>query len=219
MGDDWTDQALLSRLRDDPAALECLYRRHVARVMSYAVRRLDQPADIADLVAATFLAVLESARTYDPSRGDVLPWIIGIARRIEATRRWRLGREQAASMRVASWRDLHGDDITRIEGLVDQARFDRQMESALACLSSAHREAIWLVGVDGLRPEEAAAVVGVSAAAFRMRLSRGRRALARALGDAAGLKAAGRRKAPGGLRLSGDRTVVACSTAAGEVTP
>lgn len=79
MNDERTDAELLVCVRDDPRALEALYRRHVGRVVAYATRRCDQPADVADLVAAAFLAVLESASTYDPTLGDALPWILGIA--------------------------------------------------------------------------------------------------------------------------------------------
>lgn len=63
----------------DQGALEELFRRHRRRVMSYATRRCAQPADVADVVSATFLAVLDSAGSFDPARGAVVPWLIGIA--------------------------------------------------------------------------------------------------------------------------------------------
>jgi RNA polymerase sigma-70 factor (ECF subfamily) len=51
------DEDLLRRLSSDPAAFEVFYRRHVDRVIGFAARRVADPADAADLVAATFVTV------------------------------------------------------------------------------------------------------------------------------------------------------------------
>ena len=64
------DEDLLRRLSSDPAAFELFYRRHVDRVIGFAARRVTDPADAADLVAATFVTVLTAARSYDPGRGE-----------------------------------------------------------------------------------------------------------------------------------------------------
>ena len=68
--------------------------------------------------------------------------------------------------------------------------FERQLETALAELPLAHREVLLLVGVEGLRPAEAAVVCGVSPEALRQRLSRARALLAERLEDARRLPAA-----------------------------
>jgi DNA-directed RNA polymerase specialized sigma24 family protein len=70
---DAPDTELLATLGTDPAAFEEFYRRHVAAVTAFAVRRLDRPEDVADLVASVFLAVIESVDRYDPSRGRPEP--------------------------------------------------------------------------------------------------------------------------------------------------
>lgn len=57
------------------------YRRHVDRVVGYAARRLREPADVADLVGATFTTVLTAAPSYDPARGEPTAWLLGIASR------------------------------------------------------------------------------------------------------------------------------------------
>src|SRR5262245_8186081 len=74
----------LARVRSDAASLELLYRRHVKRVGAYAARRCREPQDVADLVAATFLTVVDSAHTFDPRRGEVSSWILGIAANVWA---------------------------------------------------------------------------------------------------------------------------------------
>jgi DNA-directed RNA polymerase specialized sigma24 family protein len=66
--DSITDAELVLRLPGDAAAFEELFRRHRRSVVAYATRRCSQPADVADLVAATFLAVLTSSATYSRPR-------------------------------------------------------------------------------------------------------------------------------------------------------
>jgi DNA-directed RNA polymerase specialized sigma24 family protein len=49
-----TDQDLLARLRSDPAAFGEFYLRHVGKVVAAVTRRVDDPAEVRDLVAAAF---------------------------------------------------------------------------------------------------------------------------------------------------------------------
>ena len=51
---------------------------------------------------------------------------------------------------------------------------ERRLEAALAGLPIAYREVLLLVGIEGLRPAEAAQVLGISGDALRQRLSRAR---------------------------------------------
>jgi DNA-directed RNA polymerase specialized sigma24 family protein len=62
MNDHQTDRELLAELSTDRSAFELFYRRHVGRVIRFAARRLRDPADVADLTAATFVEALTSAR-------------------------------------------------------------------------------------------------------------------------------------------------------------
>ncbi|HVX20487.1 MAG TPA: RNA polymerase sigma factor [Acidimicrobiales bacterium] len=185
MHDQLTDRDLLARLPADRAAFEELYRRHVDRVVGFAARRVHQPADVADVVADTFVTVLTSCRGYDPGRGEPTAWLLGIAARLIANRRRRRHRERLATGRIAGRRLLDADDVDRLADRIDAARATDAVARAMDHLKPPAREALLLVGADGLTPAEAAQVVGISAAAFRMRLTGARRALARAM-DAAG---------------------------------
>ena len=60
---------------------------------------------------------------------------------------------------------------------------ERRVEAALGTLPVAYREALLLVGVEGLRPAEAAAVCGITPEAMRQRLSRARASMARSIDD------------------------------------
>jgi RNA polymerase sigma-70 factor (ECF subfamily) len=67
---------------------------------------------------------------------------------------------------------------------------ERRLEVALASLPVTYREALLLVGVEGLRPAEAARVCGISGDALRQRLSRARALLEQRLRDTSPLLAA-----------------------------
>jgi RNA polymerase sigma factor (sigma-70 family) len=176
------DEDLLRRLSSDPVAFEVFYRRHVDRVIGFATRRVTDPADAADLVAATFVTVLDAARSYDPGRGEPGAWLLGITARLIVNARRRKVRESAALARIAGRRLIDQSDIERLEERIDAARSSRAMIAALERLRPRAREALLLVGAAGLQPAEAARVLGISPAAFRMRLSSARRALDKAAG-------------------------------------
>lgn len=178
------DEDLLRRLSSDPAAFEVFYRRHVDRVIGFAVRRVTDPADAADLVAATFVTVLTAARSYDPGRGEPGAWLLGIAARLIVNARRRKARESAALARIAGRRLIGPSDIERLEERIDAARSSQAVIAALERLRPRAREALLLVSEAGLRPAEAARVLGISPAAFRMRLSAARRALDKAVAAA-----------------------------------
>jgi RNA polymerase sigma-70 factor (ECF subfamily) len=178
------DRELVGRLQSDPRAFEELYRRHVRRLTAYVATRCRQPADAADLVATTFVAALESAERYDPARGDVLPWLIGIARHLssDATRYAR--REREALAQVAGWRSLSEDETAELVARIDAAREVADLEGALRRLHVRDREPLVLLGYVGFTSAEAAQAMGISGAAFRVRVMRARRALRKARAQA-----------------------------------
>jgi RNA polymerase sigma factor (sigma-70 family) len=180
-----TDKDLLSQLSTDPAAFETFYWRHLDRVIGFAARRVREPPDVADVVAATFLTVLTAARSYDPGRGEPSAWLLGITARLIANENRRRYRENAATARIIGRRLIDASDIERLEERIDAARSSQQVAEALSRLKPGDREVLLLVSADGLTPAEAARVLGIGAAACRMRLTSARRALSKAIDKAA----------------------------------
>jgi RNA polymerase sigma factor (sigma-70 family) len=179
--DEPSDAELLARLRDDPESLALFYRRHVVAVERYAVRRCAQPDDVADLVSATFLSVLDTAPAFDERRGPALPWLLGVAHHLLARSFFESERQDMLAARIGGQRKVDGEDFARLEEAIDAAKDLKAVEGALAGMSFAEREVIWLTSRDALSTEEAAQVLGVSLATFRVRLHRARRTLRRAL--------------------------------------
>ena len=162
--------------RDARAAerFEELFRGHHRAVAAYARRRA--PGDTSDdVVANTFLVAW---RRLDEVPADSLPWLLAVARNVIATQQ--RGSRRRGALRV---RLEHADGSTAPRSAVEEPA--GQVAAALGRLPANDREAITLIAWDGLRPAEAATVLGQSPAAFRVRLHRAKRRLRREL-DRAG---------------------------------
>jgi RNA polymerase sigma factor (sigma-70 family) len=149
-----------------------MYRQCEPRVLAYALRRA--PPEVAkDAVAEAFLAAW---RRFDDLSSDPLPWLVGATRKALANQRRSSGRQMRLTGRLASLAVVGAAPA----GSSEEASATR---AALARLSATEREALLLIGWDGLSPSQAAASLGCSATAFRVRLHRARRRFARLLAD------------------------------------
>lgn len=180
--DQRSDEELLPLIGHDAAALEIVYRRNVARVTAFAVRRAANPEEAADLVASVFVEAMASAARFDRRRGAALPWLLGIAAHQHAGTVRRRVREQKAVQRLAGRDLLDRDDYQRLRERIDAERVAPRLREALQALPPGEREMLDLVAIDGLTPQEAAEALGLRPVTARMRLSRGRAKLRRALG-------------------------------------
>ena len=166
-----------SEIDEEPARFRRCYADNFPLLLAYAVRRVEQPEDAADVVAETFLIAWRRLREV-PDGDDARLWLYGVARRVLANhhragvRRERLGerlRQRLTSVFAA-------DPAVEVpERLVVQA--------ALARLGEMDREVLMLTVWEGLEPREVAGVLGVNAAAVRTRLSRARARLRALTGD------------------------------------
>jgi len=167
----------LAQIATDPEALEAFYRRHIEAISQFVARRTDSPHVAADLVADVFVAAMDSAHTYHPSRGTELEWLYGVARNTISADRRRAAREKRLENRIAGRRLLDSDDVSRIEERIDAERSARRIRDAIAGLPASERAVLELVAIDGLSIAEAAAVLGIRQGTARVRLHRARRSL------------------------------------------
>jgi RNA polymerase sigma-70 factor (ECF subfamily) len=177
------DADLLARLGTDPEAVELLYRRHVAAVAAFVARRLPDADAVADVVSSTFLAAIRGADGFDRRRSPdgARFWLLGIARHEIADHQGRAGRQEALARRDRGGAALSEDETARIDELIDAQRLAPEIQAGLDRLSAPVRDAFVLVAVDGFSQADAAAVLGISSAALRARLTRARLHLRRHL--------------------------------------
>jgi RNA polymerase sigma factor (sigma-70 family) len=161
----------------DPDALEAFYREHVESVQRFVARRVSDPHLAADLTADVFLEAIGACARYRPDLGPPGAWLFGVARNVLAMHVRRRVREARAVSRIQGRRLLDADSVQRIVERIDAEREARELWHALSQLEEGQRAVVELVAVDGLTPTEAAAVLGISSGAARVRLHRARHSL------------------------------------------
>src|SRR5436190_17544422 len=171
----------LRRIAHDPDAFGAYYLRHVEDVQRFVARRVSDPQLAADLTADVFVAAIESAASYRPSRGRPIAWLFGVARNVVAGERRRGEREGRALLRLAGRDLLDEDDLARMHARIDAAAQARELYGALDELPDAQRALLELTALDGLSAAEAARAVGVHPVTARVTLHRARAAMRDAL--------------------------------------
>lgn len=131
------------------------------------------PGDHADdVVSEAFLVVWRRLDELPGTHDDARAWIFGIARNVLLNDHRSEQRRTALGVRLADAADRPSTD-GHVDGVVSGVDLAR----AWRCLSETHQEALALAAFEGLSAPHAATVLGISPVAFRLRLSRARRAL------------------------------------------
>ena len=159
------------------AEFELLYRAQVNAITAYFARRSADPQTVADLTADTFVQAIASFGSFDPRRGSGRGWLFGIARRVYAGHCEARSRHNESVARLGGRRELEPDQVAELLDRIDAERAGRALVAALGALPATDRALVELVDLDGLTPKEAAATLGLSAGAARMRLMRARNRL------------------------------------------
>lgn len=153
-----------------------LFAETYGEVLRFAQRRV-HPSHAEDVAADAFLVAwrrLEEA----PSRTDDLrAWLFGIARNCLLNTRRGLGRQDALAVRIAEVTSPHEMEVAEEESTAQ--RLD--LAAAWGRLSPGEQETLALTVFDQLTSSQAAMVLGIGAATYRLRLMRARRALRRHL--------------------------------------
>jgi RNA polymerase sigma-70 factor (ECF subfamily) len=154
------DHDLLRRMQlGEESALETLYARYGGLVFTLALRIVGDPELAREVLQDTFLRSWDGRETYDPSRGRVPWWLMGIARNraIDVLR----SRPHRARLRERGRppSGTHGAEPAD-PGAADAVALRRAVAQALAGLSDTQREAIELAYYQGLTQAEIAGHLG-----------------------------------------------------------
>jgi RNA polymerase sigma-70 factor (ECF subfamily) len=175
------DESALNEAMDryacgDAGAFAGLHRALYPRLYAFLTRMTGSTTLADDLVQETFLRMHRARATF--ARGNaVLPWAYAIARNVHLDhgRSARLRRtERLPSDPGAEPVDPAADDA---ESAAIAAQAARTVERVLARIPSAQREAFILIRYEGLSVQDAAAILGATPTAVKLRAFRAYEAL------------------------------------------
>jgi RNA polymerase sigma factor (sigma-70 family) len=156
-------------LANDATAYAELFDRHSARVYRRALGQLGNVHDAEDVTAGAFLELWRKHRSVTLVAGSVLPWLLVTV--------VNLGRNQVRGL--ARYRAAISA-IPRTESAVDPADIvadqldGSPIAQTVARLGRVDAALLVLTAVEGFTTAEAAAALGITPGAARMRLSRAR---------------------------------------------
>ena len=158
----------------DEEQFTLLFRQHYSKVLAFAARRT-QEARAHDVVAETFAAAWRHLRTLPD---DPLPWLYRTARNC-------LANDCRGARRQARLTDrLAGRRLAQVPDHAVSVVEDAGLRSALARLTRSDLEVLLLIGWEDLDYAAAAQVLECSVPAFKVRVHRARKRLARLLAEA-----------------------------------
>ena len=140
-------------------------------VFAFLRRRVRDPDECQDAYQDVLLALHRARHTYDPSR-PFEPWLFAIARHVAVDHfRYRM---------VHTSHEILVEELPEPAGDADPAR--PRLAEALDRLPQAQREAFEMLQLEGLSVAAAAARVGITTGALKVRAHRAYRALRALLG-------------------------------------
>lgn len=166
------EAALVNRLRSgDSTAFDEIYALFNRRLLNFLARMAGNKSVAEDLLEETWLRLVSS---HEDLRADTHlgPWLFTVARNLYVSYcRSRVRETAYTSDLVFLW---PGEMPKTPFDLASLDEFEERLETAIGDLPPIYREVILLVGVEQLRPVDAAEVCGISAESLRQRLKRAR---------------------------------------------
>jgi RNA polymerase sigma-70 factor (ECF subfamily) len=169
------DRDLLRRFRaGDRDAFTAIYRTHHVCVYRFARLMTGDPMKAADVTQDVFVWLVHHPDDFDPERGALSGFLVGVARKF-------LKRRYSEEQR---WVPLDGDVTEPLTVAVAAHESDHDTEllrQAISALPSRYREVVVLCCLQGKSYEQAAEIVECAIGTVRSRLHRARALLARKL--------------------------------------
>lgn len=162
------DDGLILRIAEgDTAALEVLYRQTSASVYGFALSILRDPTAAEDVMQDTFVSVMQSASSYQPS-GKPMAWLLTIARNLALMR-----------LRKTENKNISFDELFHVKDPHNAYRETENhmvLDKVLRLLTDSERQIVMLHALSGLKHREVADLLDIPQATA---ISRYNRALAK----------------------------------------
>ena len=176
------DEAMERYAAGDDAAFAAVYDALASRLHGFLRRHVPDRQRCDDLLQETFLRMHKARGTFVVGAA-VLPWAFAIARRLVIDQVRKEGRGPRVvddGGPAAEGPAIAGDSPDRV---AEARQLARRLADALARLPESQRTAFELLKQDGLTIAEAAAVLGTTEAAVKLRAHRAYESLRAAFGE------------------------------------
>ncbi|MDF2967070.1 MAG: polymerase, sigma-24 subunit, subfamily [Nocardioidaceae bacterium] len=156
VGDDALAEAFSS---GDTWALGEAYRRWAPLVHTVALRALGEPADAEDVTQQVFVKGWHGRHGFDPARGRLASWLVGVTRHVVADRFASRDRERRLGERLSSQSGARVGKEQTVDQLAEQAVDAVVIAEVMVQLSPPQRQVIELAFFQSLtHPQIAAAL-------------------------------------------------------------
>lgn len=181
---DWSDPALVAGIHAaDRTAFSEAFARYQSSVYRFARHMTGDAAVADDVTQEVFLALMRGPERFDPARGTLRGYLLGIARHAVANRlrerRW--WSDPLDPLDPAADPPAADDPLDELCRAQDVAR----VQAAVAALPPVYRDVLVSCDLLALSYDEAAASLGCPVGTIRSRLHRARRLVAATLRQAA----------------------------------
>jgi len=150
---------------------ETVFDEHKDAVFRFAWRMTNSTAIAEDVAQDVFLSVLRHPDRFDPSRGRLRPFLLGIARNL-VLKRWR---------EEGRWEELEEEQFVAPIVDIERSETAQIVSEAVRALPALQREVLILAEYEELSLEEIARAVDAEIGTVKSRLHRARENLRRTL--------------------------------------
>ena len=173
-------------LAGDEEALSVLYRRRQGAVYRFALQMSGSKTVAEDVTQEVFLFLIRDGHVFDPEKGSVSAFLLGVARNY-VLRRMRIEQQ------LAPLGDDFDDDVPALHASADICPLDdltraetiESVRRAVLSLPSKYREVVVLCELQDITYGETAEILGCAVGTVRSRLHRARALLLAKLRPAA----------------------------------
>ncbi|GAA4446016.1 sigma-70 family RNA polymerase sigma factor [Phytohabitans houttuyneae] len=164
------DEALAQRFQAGGGqALREAYDRYGRAVHHLAVSLLASTADAEDVTQSVFVAAWQGRQAFDPARGTLLGWLMGIARRKVVDQLRERGRQEQAVEAVRTVMVADPVETRTVEEVVDRLLVADEMGR----LPDEQRRVLALAFYDDLTHQQISSVTGLPLGTVKSHLRRG----------------------------------------------
>jgi RNA polymerase sigma-70 factor (ECF subfamily) len=151
--------------------LKAAFEEHKHAVYRFAWRMMNSPAAAEDVAQDVFLSLLRLPGRFDPNRGQLRPFLLGITRNL-VLKRWRDENQ---------WEELADEQIVAAPANIERNETSQIVAEAVRALPVLQREVLILAEYEELPLEEIARAVESEVGTVKSRLHRARENLRRML--------------------------------------